>query len=236
MNYCFRTGLLNHYKHITIEERENLLRLLSEGKKIREIAKKIGRAASTISRELKRNTKQKEKYSPSKAQFRYCQRRKRCGRKRKLTEAETKKSVQHLFLDLQWSPEQISNRLKMEKNKIQVSFSTIYRSIYLGDLETKKLSHGGRGVARKLRHRGKTRHKKGEEDRRGKIRISHLIEERPKEALDRSEIGHWEADTVLGKTSSSCMLTLTDRKSRFLLGKKIPRKAAEVNEGSPPCS
>lgn len=62
---------MNHYKHITIEERENLLRLLSEGKKIREIAREIGRAASTISRELKRNKKQKEKYSPSKAQFRY---------------------------------------------------------------------------------------------------------------------------------------------------------------------
>ncbi len=120
----------------------------------------------------------------------------------------------------------------MEKIKIQISFSTIYRSIYLGDLETKKLSHGERGVARKLRHRGKTRHKKGQEERRGKIRISHPIEERPKEATERSEIGHWEADTVLGKTGSSCMITLVDRKSRFLLGKKISRKAAaEVEEG-----
>ncbi len=74
----------------------------------------------------------------------------------------------------------------------------IYRSIYLGDLETKKLSHGEREVARKLRHCGKTRHKRGEEDRRGKIRISHPISERPKEALDRSEIGHCETGTVLG--------------------------------------
>ena len=70
----------------------------------------------------------------------------------------------------------------MEKNKIQVNFSTIYRSMYLGDLETKKLSHGERGVAKRLRHRGKTRHKRGQEDRRGKIRISHPIEERPKGA------------------------------------------------------
>ncbi len=112
----------------------------------------------------------------------------------------------------------------------------IYHSIHLGDLETKKLSHGERGVARKLRYCGKTRHKRGQEDRRGKIRISHLIEECLKEALERSEIGHREADTVLGKTSSSCMITLTDRESRFLLGKKISRKAtAEVEEVSPQC-
>ena len=62
-----------------------------------------------------------------------------------------------------------------------------------------------------------------------KIRISHPIEERPLEANKRSELGHWEADTVAGKT---CMVTLTDRKSRFLLLKKIPKKNAEfVKQG-----
>lgn len=65
-----------------------------------------------------------------------------------------------------------------------------------------------------------------------KIVISHPIEERPEEAQRRTELGHWEADTVAGKTGSSYMVTLVDRKSRFLLGKRISRKAAaEVEEG-----
>ncbi len=93
-------------------------------------------------------------------------------------------------------------------------------------------SLGQRGVARKLRHRGKTRRRKGTEERRGKIAISHPIEERPEEAQRRTELGHWEADTVAGKTGSSCMVTLVDRKSRFLLGRRVSRKAAaEVEEG-----
>ena len=62
------------------------------------------------------------------------------------------------------------------------------------------------------------------EETRGKLKISNPIEERPEEANNRSAFGHWEADTVAGKTGSSCIITLTDRKSRFLLLKKIPKK------------
>lgn len=223
---------MSHYSHLSIEERECLLLGIGEGKTIREIAKQLQRSPSTISRELKRNCKNRKDYSPNKATKNYRRRRKKCCRKRILTNVTVKALVQRLFLEQQWSPEQIDNRLKLEKNEIQISYSTIYRSIYLGDLETEKLSHGQRGVARKLRHRGKTRHKKGSEERRGKIVISHPIEERPEEAQNRTELGHWEADTVAGKTGSSCMVTLADRKSRFLLGKRVSRKAAaEVQEG-----
>lgn len=223
---------MSHYTHLNTEERESLLLGIGEGKSIREIAKELRRSPSTISRELKRNCKRRKEYSPSKATQNYHKRRKKCCRQRILKNETAKALVQRLFLEQQWSPEQIDNRLRLENNNIQVSYSTIYRSLYLGDLETKKLSHGQRGVARKLRHRGKTRHKKGNEERRGKITISHPIEERPKEAQERTELGHWEADTVAGKTGSSCMVTLADRKSRFLLGKRVSRKAAaEVEEG-----
>lgn len=223
---------MSHYTHLSIEERESLLLGIGEGQSIREIAKELRRSPSTLSREIKRNCKNRESYSPNQATKNYRKRRKKCCRQRILKNALAKELVQRLFLEQQWSPEQIDNRLKLEKNKIQVSYSTIYRSIYLGDLETGKLSHGQRGVARKLRHRGKTRHKKGNEERRGKIVISHPIEERPEEAQKRTELGHWEADTVAGKTGSSCMVTLVDRKSRFLLGNRISRKAAaDVEQG-----
>ena len=72
-----------------------------------------------------------------------------------LLNADIHKTVQFLFLQYQWSPEKISFRLKHEKNPIQISYATIYRGIYRGFLEEGKLSPGQRGVARKLRHKGK---------------------------------------------------------------------------------
>lgn len=223
---------MSHYKHLSIKERESILLMIGENKSLREIGRVLGRSASTISREIKRNCTVSHEYSPSDAERKYHTRRKSCRRANILSSAKAKFTVQKLFLEHQWSPEQISNRLKQENNAIQVSFSTIYRAIYAGMLETHKLSHGERGIARKLRHRGKTRHTKGKVETRGKIKISHPIEERPAGANDRSEFGHWEADTVAGKTGSSCIITLTDRRSRYLLIKKIPhRKASCVKDG-----
>lgn len=146
---------MSHYTHLSIEERESLLLNIGAGKTLREIARILQRSASTLSRELKRNCENREEYSPDKAARNYRKRRKKCCRQRILKDAAAKALIQRLFLEQQWSPEQIDNRLKLEKNEIQVSYSTIYRSIYSGDLETEKLSHGQRGVARKLRHRGK---------------------------------------------------------------------------------
>ena len=108
-----------------------------------------------------------------------------------------------------------------ENNPIQVSCSTIDRGSYSGVLEKTQLSNGQRGMARKLRHHGKTRHKQGEQETPGKIRISNPIELRPEEANNRGVIGHWECDTVDGKTESSHLITLTDWHSRYLLAKKL---------------
>lgn len=212
---------MSHYHHLTIEERESLLRLWSEGKGIRQIAKELGRSPSTISREIHRNCRKRSEYSPSAATKRYKKRRKKCCRMRKLKDPQAKRLVRWLILEQQWSPEQISHRLRFENNPFQVSFGTIYRSIYLGDLDENLPSNCNRGIIRKLRHRGKSRHSKGYIERRGKYPVSHPIEERPDGANNRSELGHWEGDTVMGKTGSSCMVTLADRKSRFLLGKRI---------------
>ena len=100
-------------------------------------------------------------------------------------------------VDLQWSLEQISARLKHEKSEIKVSSTTIYRTIYNGVFELERLNHGKRGLIRSLRHKGKTRHSKGYQEKREKIPISHTIHERPESANQRLEIGRWEADTVL---------------------------------------
>ena len=141
-----------------------------------------------------------------------------------MSNIKLKNIVVHLFLECQWSPEQIANRLVYEKSAFRISCSTIYRAIYAGMLDAGRLSHGNRGVTRKLRHRGKTRRRKGSVETRGKIAISNRIQERPKEADDRQVIGHWEADTVAGKTGSACLVTITDRCSRYLLAGKVAKK------------
>ncbi|HGF6270412.1 TPA: IS30-like element ISApl1 family transposase, partial [Escherichia coli] len=69
---------------------------------------------------------------------------------------------------------------------------------------------------------------KNHHEKRGKIQISNHLNDRPISAQNRSRFGHWEADTVLGKAGGACLLTLTERKSRFELVKKIPAKKAEA--------
>ncbi len=213
---------MSHYKHLTTQEREIILVKRVKGESIRIISNELKRSASTISRELKRNHNKRKRYSPEKATQDYHHRRLKCRRRKLLEDEIIRDKVQTLFLQQQWSPEQISQRLKHEDNPISISYTTIYRGIYSGLLEEKKLTASQRGVARKLRHRGKTRHKKGVVETRGKIVISNTIDVRPPEAAERKVIGHWELDTVLGTKSTGCVITLVDRCSRyFLVGKAL---------------
>lgn len=217
---------MNHYNHLTTNERENLLFLTAKGYSIRKIATILRRSPSTVSRELRRNSK-KETYSPSLATSLYHKRRKKCHKRYVLDNPELYSVVKRLFLEEQWSPEEISNRLRLENYPFYVSYNTIYRAIYTKKFDEKGLSHGNRGCIRKLRHRGKTRHKKGTQDTRGKIRISNELEKRPKLALERKVIGHMEADTIVGKRGGACIVTMVDMTSRFLLGGKSTKKDSD---------
>ena len=215
---------MSHYYHLSMNEREKVLILYTEKKSLHAIAKTIGRSVSTVSRELKRNNSSNQTYSAIEAQEKYQKRRRRCKRTKLLSNTGLKDIVVRLFLEYQWSPEQIANRLVYEESAFRISYSTIYRAIYAGMLDTGQLSHGNRGVIRKLRHRGKTRRRKDSVETRGKIVISNRIQKRPKEADNRQVIGHWEADTVAGKTGSACLVTITDRCSRYLLAGKVAKK------------
>lgn len=223
---------MSHYHHLTIEEREKILVLLTAGKSQGSIARELGRDKSTLSRELARNKKTKEDYSAVGAQKKYQGRRKKCRRRKLLENTSLKEKVGRLFLQEQWSPEQIAERLRHEGNEEQISYNTIYRGIYAKLFHTpeQRRSPGNRGAIRKLRHRGKTRHRKDSVETRGKIVISHRIEERPQEAENRTEIGHWEADTVLGKRGGPCLVTMADRASRYLLAEKIEKRSSEPLE------
>ena len=224
---------MSHYHHLSITEREKILVLRTEGKSLRAISAEIGRSVSTVTREIKRNSRPDESYSAVEAHRKYRKRRKKCRRHKLLSDVRLMETVKHLFLELQWSPEQISNRLLYENSMFKISYSTIYRAIYAGLFDTPEQRHskGNRGAIRKLRHRGKTRRRRGTIETRGKIVISNRIQERPKEAESRQVIGHWEADTLAGKTGSACLVTITDRCSRYLLaGKVTKRYSASVAE------
>ncbi|EHK90104.1 IS30 family transposase [Aggregatibacter actinomycetemcomitans] len=212
---------MNTYTHLTQVERENILIMHSQGKNVAEIARLLGRHRSTITRELKRLPK--GHYSAILAQQHYQQKRRPCKAAKKLQHPDYYRLVQDKFLYEQWSPEQISRRLKYEKSPLSISYATIYRGIKEGLFDV-----GERKATRHLRRKGKTRHMVNHEEKRGKIVISNPLERRPKSAKNRSRFGHWEADMVLGKVRKACLVTLTDRKSRFLPAKKVPAKQSEL--------
>lgn len=218
---------MNHYKHLTLEEREKIMLFLALGYSLTAIAKELGYHKATISREVRRN-KQGSEYLPCSAQKLYEWRRLRCRPKKRLHQTRLFDYVKDKFLNHQWSPEQIVGRLRWEGSGFRISCHTIYRAIYAGMFDERKRSKGNRGAIRKLRHRGKSRHTKDYTERRGKIVISNPLSQRPEVANARSRLGDWEADTVIGRTSKPCLLTLVDRKSRFLFGCKCAKKRSDL--------
>lgn len=223
---------MSQYKHLSIEEREKLYLLHGQGKSFRYIAKELGRAPSTISREYQRGRCWRHPYLPSRAQIRYMKRRKKCGRKRILSQPEYKEKIRHYIANLRWSPEQISNRLKMENSAFQISYTSIYRAIWNGVLDTSTIRISHRKAAdrfiKKLRYKGKKR--KTGNQRPGKFEILHTIGELPDECVSRATLGHWEVDTVLGTKGGARLLTMVDRKSRYTIASKVASgKAADVS-------
>ena len=214
------------YNHFAIFERENLMLWFSMGLSISQIAKNLARNKSSVLREIKRNSKDNN-YIACEAQQNYLSNRKN-SKKHKILENKTLKDfIADKFFNHQWLPEQIAERLKFELGSSSISFMTIYRGIYNGVFDKHRNTYSLKSSV-KLRHKGKKRHKKGlDDEKRGRFVIENTIEERPKEANNRSEIGHWEADTVLGKIGGLCLTTLTDRKTRFLICLKTKKKTAE---------
>lgn len=200
---------MSRYNHLTIEERESLMLFYEQGLSIRKIAKELGRSPSTICRELRRNP---NPYRATSAQKRYHHKRKRCVRRRILGNLELRKLINFLLGYLYWSPEQISNRLK-EEGTASISTGTIYRALENGELRDT------------LRHFLRIKYRKhGKNKEPNKLCFQKSITLRPEAATLRSELGHWEGDTVRGSGEKDCLVTLVDRQSRMLLCMKVPNK------------
>ncbi|MDE3281863.1 IS30 family transposase [Lacticaseibacillus casei] len=217
---------MSHYNQLTAIERGRIESFIQLGLSFHEIATRLNRSVSTISREIHRCIKE---YKALAAQKDYLKRRKACRRPRIFENAELRRAVINAIQD-HWSPEQIVGNYQRANGSSPFSFITIYREIHRNNLGMPK-SHGARGIARKLHHRGKTRHKKGYVEKRGKIPISHKLIERPSAANIRSRIGDWELDTVVGRDGGDVLVTMIDRRSRLLLAQRATgRKALPVLE------
>ena len=203
------------YEQLTQEQRYQIYALKKMGHYQTEIAKCIGVDKSTISRELKRNHGQRG-YRPKQAQSLAMSRRKK-GQRR--IQSETWVLIE-AKIRLEWSPEQISGWL-LKHHGIQVSHEWIYQYI-LSDKQA------GGDLYKHLRCQKKRRKRYGSRDRRGKLPNRVSIDERPEIVDQRKRIGDWEVDTIIGKGHRQAIVTLTERKSRFALLRKVEQRKADL--------
>ncbi len=213
------------YTHFTLEERKYLQKLLSEGYGIRKAATALGRSPSSVSREIKRNRSNKPKHgSDNPYQYHHwrannlatIRRRERHQQRLKPGSPETDYVIDKLSLF--WSPEQISHRWALEHPGTKgFSTSTIYRALRNKLLE---------GVSKKehLRRRGKLLRPRNPNF--NTIHPDRIIPSWPKEIVSRERIGDWEGDTVYGGVGKGLLVTLVDRKSRFLRSNLLHNREA----------
>jgi IS30 family transposase len=217
----------NRFKQLSVEERNDIQAGLNLGLSRRGLARRLHRAPSTVSREVRRCG------GPSYDAVRASQQaqgRRRRG-PRKLAPGSVLEQAVQAELQRGWSPEQIAGRLKQmhpEEPSERVSHETIYAYIYAQPRgELRKLLIGA------LRQAHKKRLPRGRgQDRRGRLRDMVSIHDRPVEVQGRQVAGHWEGDLIKGAGNASAVGTLVERKSRFVLLAKVDHPDAEsVLEG-----
>lgn len=211
------------YHQLTQMERYTISRNKALGKSVRELAAITGRAPSTISRELRRNaTTGDGVYRAEKAHSYAVARRRRCRRGSHFSEAVLQEVDGYLRQLL--SPEQIVG-LFASQGRQGPSRETIYRRIRVDKKQ-------GGSLFRRTRIMSKTGRKwRGSRPARGVLLGKRHISERPACVNERLRFGDWEGDTVMGKDTKHCLLTLVERKSGFVIIRKLQdRTARSVNE------
>jgi IS30 family transposase len=213
------------YTHLSAEERMKLYQLKQQQLSNRSIARHLGRSASTISRELQRNQTAEGIYLPDTAHMKMQQRRQAA---KTPFSSISSACIAQLKARLQQyhSPQQIAGRLKRE-GQPSVSHETIYQMIYR--------NYEGMGLyAQYLRQSPIRRQKRGsKQSKRGVIPNRIGIEQRPSIAAEKTQIGHWEGDTIIGGNHLGAIATHVDKASKFLVARVMKtRTSAEMNRVS----
>ena len=204
------------YRQLTLEKRYQISALIKAGLNQKEIALEIGVHPSTINREFRRNNDKIRGYSAEIAQVITAKKHKEKSKRFSLTKPIEKYIRAKLKQD--WSPEQISGRMKLDTG-VSVVHETIYRYIYANK------KNGGK-LYKYLRHR--YHHRSNDYRSRGTIIDRVMIGKRPKIVEKKNRIGDLEIDTVVGKNHKGFLVTVVDRKSKFVLIKNVPTKEAQI--------
>ena len=217
------------YQHLTRDKRCQIDALMKRGDSQAQIARSIGVHASTIHRELKRNSARRKK--TQELEYEYAEAHKKSQRKRrkascrptKMT-AESKKLIKEK-LSFQWSPEQISGWLILN-DMIKISHETIYKMIW-------KDKRKGGVLYKNLRHHRRTYQKRGSAKSKNCCIPRRVdIDFRPKIVERKERIGDWEVDTIVGKGHNGAIVTMVDRASKLtklcLVSRKTSSNIAEA--------
>ena len=195
-------------RYLSGDERVMIADLLAVGEGVRAIARKLGRAASTVSREIRRNRDKDERYRPHHAEqaakARACKPRKR----RISLDAVLREAVCGL-LGKRWSPAQVAHELRElfgGERARWLCAESIYQAIYDPEIE----------VTRPARRRRRRRRLTGCQ-RRGRLTAMRMIDERPLEVAGRAQAGHWEGDLIMGAGNRTAIGTLVERTTRFAI-------------------
>jgi len=211
---------------LTLSEREEISRGVVAGRSIRSMAESLGRAPSTLSREIRRNGGRR-RYRANKADqaaWDRARRPKTC----KLLENRALARIVARKLKQLWSPDQIAGWLKnmyRDDESYQVSYETIYRSLFIqarGALKKELLQH-----LRRKRAMRRSLHKSLKGEGLGQITDTVSISERPASAEDRAVPGHWEGDLLFGSNNSQ-IATLVERHTRYVMLAKVKSKHTET--------
>jgi IS30 family transposase len=213
-------------KVLSLAEREEISRGVVAGRSLRSIAASLGRAPSTISREINRNGRRRSYRAnlADKAAWQRAYRPKTC----KLAHNQALASTVAKKLQLQWSPQQIAGWLKRtypDDETYQVSHETIYRTLFIqarGALKKELLQH-----LRRTRAMRRSRHHTQKTADHGRISNTISIRERPAEVEDRAVPGHWEGDLVFGSHNSQ-IATLVERHTRYVMIARVKGKDTET--------
>lgn len=208
-------------RRLSVSDREELSRGLVAGDSLRSIAGRLGRAPSTISREVAWSGN-RGKYRAWRAEEGAAQRARRPKPEKLATNVVLRREVERRLEEF-WSPQQVSRRLVTDYPgdlDMRVSHETIYKSLFIqarGALRKELAACLRTGRAQRRPHM-RTEYTGG-----GRLKGMVLISERPAEAADRAVPGHWEGDLIIGKGGRSAIGTLVERKSRFVMLLHLPK-------------
>ncbi len=211
------------YEQLTQEERDTISTLYAQRVSLSEIARRIHRNKSTISREISRNKAPiRNVYGACRAHEKAKERKKQAGKRARLKNSTIRNYVKR-HLRMGWTPDQIAGSLKARYPQYKICVESIYQFVY--DPEVRRVENFVPNLVRAHRIRNYRGQRKTH--RKSHIPERKSILERPKTVQHRKQSGHWEADTVVARSSDAALLATVERKSRYTKLTRLNRRTAK---------